>query len=309
MAAAKPSRLLRWYPPAWRERYGEEFLLYMQDSFGPEKAPVPARLSVAAGGLRERARRSGMTGDSAPVHERVRAGMLTVLVSWAAMVAAGASFAKMSEHFDSALTAGAGARHLADLAYTAVQAGAFVAAAVLGVAAALALPSFVRYLRANGWRELRGHALRALGCTLLAGGLTIALSVWAHHLDSYQRNGGSGAYTALFLSWGALMAVTVAMWTVLAAACARRVTLSRLLLATEAAFAVAVAAATVVIFAATVLWWAAMAEHAPSFLSGDPSLPLSGQLVATVALMALSAAVAAGGAVRIGRCLPAWRNR
>ena len=35
MAPARPNRLPRWYPPAWRERYGEELLLYMQHSFGP----------------------------------------------------------------------------------------------------------------------------------------------------------------------------------------------------------------------------------------------------------------------------------
>ncbi len=48
MAPARPNRLPRWYPPAWRERYGEELLLYMQDSFGPGKPPQPARLSGPA---------------------------------------------------------------------------------------------------------------------------------------------------------------------------------------------------------------------------------------------------------------------
>ncbi len=306
MAAVEP--LLRWYPPAWRERYGEELLLYMQDSFGPEKPPLTARLSVAAGGLRERARESGLTGDSAPVHERIRAGMLTVLVSWAAMVMAGASFAKMSEHFDNALPARAGTRHLADLSYEAVRACAGIAAAVVIVAAALALPSFVRYLRRHGWQAVRAHMLRAGGCVLVTAGVVVPMSAWAHHLNNHQRNGGSTAYAALFLLWVALVAATVALCTVLAVAAARKVTFSRLLLAAEAAFALTVAGATVVIFAATVAWWVAMAEHAPSFI-GDPALPLNARLVATVALMALAALAATGGAVRIGRCLPVWRIR
>ena len=66
MAAADLGRLLRWYPPAWRDRYGEEFLVFMHDSFGAGRPPLTARLSIVVGGLRERARRSGLSGDSAP---------------------------------------------------------------------------------------------------------------------------------------------------------------------------------------------------------------------------------------------------
>ena len=157
MAAADLSRLLRWYPPAWRDRYGEEFVVYMQDSFGSERPPLATRLSVVAGGIRERARRSGLTGDSVPPPNRVRAGMLTVLVSWTAMVIAGSSFAKMSEHFDSALPDGAAAHHLPDLAYTVIQTVAGVVALIVIAAAGIALPTFVRYLRSGGWPSIRGQ--------------------------------------------------------------------------------------------------------------------------------------------------------
>ena len=51
-----------------------------------------------------------------------------------------------------------------------------------------------------------------------------------------------------------------------------------------------------------------MAERAPSFISGDPSSPLGARLIVTVALMAMAAAVAAAGAVRIVRSLPAWHK-
>ena len=50
----KPARLLRWYPRAWRERYGEELLALIQDTLDEGRPTWRLRLSVAWGGLRER---------------------------------------------------------------------------------------------------------------------------------------------------------------------------------------------------------------------------------------------------------------
>jgi hypothetical protein len=308
MATGDVGRLLRWYPPAWRDRYGEEFVLYMQDSFGSEEPPLKARLSIVVGGLGERARRSGLTGDSVPPTDRIRAGVLIVLVAWTTMIIAGASFAKMSEHFDSALGNGTAAHHLPDLAYTLIQTVAGVAGLVGVAAAGVALPAFVRYLRSGGWPSMRAHVLRAAGFTLLTAGVTAPLFIWAHHLTAHQRNGGSTAYSALFLAWAALIVITLVLWTVLGVAAARKVTLSRSVLAVEAGTAVAVALAVVAILGLTCLWWAVTAEGAPTFISGDSGSPLSARLVATVALMALAAAAATAGAMRITRSLPEWRH-
>jgi hypothetical protein len=304
--AADLGRLLRWYPRAWRDRYGDEFLVFMQDSFGPDKPPLTARLSIVAGGLRERARRSGLSGDSVPPADRIRAGVLTVLASWTAMVVAGASFAKMSEHFDDALPGGARAHHLPDLAYSFIQAAAGVTGLIVIAAAGVALPSFLRYLRSGGWRPIRAHALRAAACTLVTGGTTAPLLAWAHHLSAHQRNGGSAGYAILFLVWAALVVATLVSWTVLAVVAARSVTFSRSVLAAEASMAAAVALGVVGLLAATGLWWALIAQRAPTFLNGDPAAPLNARLVATVAVMALAAAAATAGAVRIGRSLPDW---
>jgi hypothetical protein len=68
------SRLLRWYPSTWRDRYEGEIVVFMKDAYGDRPPPRRERLSLAVGGLRERARQSGLTGDSAPVADRVRAG-------------------------------------------------------------------------------------------------------------------------------------------------------------------------------------------------------------------------------------------
>ena len=299
MAPDNLGRLMRWYPPAWRDRYGEEFVAFMQDSYGSERPPIKARVSIRAGGVRERARRSGLTGDSVPSPERVRAGVLMVVVSWTVMVVAGSTLAKMSEHFDTALPDGPGAHHLPDLSYTVIQTVAEVAGLIVLAGAALALPTLLRFLRSGGWPSIRAHALRAAGCTATSVAATVPVVVWAHHLTSHQRNGGSTTYTTIALICVALAVLTLAAWTVLAVAAARKVYVPRSVLIAEAGMAVAVAFAIMGVLIASTVWWTSVAQRAPAFVSSDP------RLVATATLMVFAAVLAAAGAIRIVRCLPA----
>jgi hypothetical protein len=55
----KPASLLRWYPRAWRERYGEELLALIQDTLDEGRPTWRLRLGVAWGGLSERAHQAG----------------------------------------------------------------------------------------------------------------------------------------------------------------------------------------------------------------------------------------------------------
>ncbi len=203
---------LRWYPPSWRARYGDELVALLDEEYGGT-VPVKVRLSLVTGGLRQRARQSGLVGDTAPATDGVRAGALVVLAAWAAFVIAGASFAKFSEHFDEALPHRSGAHRVPDLAFTLLQTVAGVASLLVVAGAFLALPAFVRFLRAGGWASVRRHFMRALVCTALVGVVTLPLLLWAHHLTPHQRNGGLHWYGALFLLWAALIVVTLALWT------------------------------------------------------------------------------------------------
>jgi hypothetical protein len=54
----KPASLLRWYPRAWRDRYGEELLALIQDTLEEGHPAWQLRLGVAWGGLRERGRQA-----------------------------------------------------------------------------------------------------------------------------------------------------------------------------------------------------------------------------------------------------------
>ena len=54
----KPASLLRWYPRAWRERYGGELAALIQDNLDEGRPAWRLRLSVIGGGLRERFRQA-----------------------------------------------------------------------------------------------------------------------------------------------------------------------------------------------------------------------------------------------------------
>jgi hypothetical protein len=54
----KPAHLLRWYPRAWRERYGEELLALIQDNLQEGRPAWRLQLSAIWGGLAERGRQA-----------------------------------------------------------------------------------------------------------------------------------------------------------------------------------------------------------------------------------------------------------
>jgi hypothetical protein len=49
-------RVLRWYPAAWRRRYGEELIAMLDDTHGNGKLPWRARMSLLRYGLMQRIR-------------------------------------------------------------------------------------------------------------------------------------------------------------------------------------------------------------------------------------------------------------
>jgi hypothetical protein len=292
---------LRWYPEPWRVRYGDELTALLDDAYG-SRTPVRIRLSLLSGGLRQRARHVGLSGDTVAATDGIRVGALLVLVAWTAFVIAGASFAKFSEHFDESLPHRISAHRVPDLAFSTLQAVAGVASLLVVVGAILALPSFVRFLRAGGWASVRGHFSRALTSTVATVAVTVPLVVWARHLPADQSSGGIHWVGVVFLVWTALVVITVGLWTVLAVAAGRRVEFSTRLLTMEALLSGAVAVAMVIMVVATAVWWGAMASDAPTFLNGSPAGAPGSRLdlwfIGTVALMAVAMGIAVIGMVR-----------
>ncbi len=312
MGPADGERLLRWYPTAWRLRYGDELLAMVEDTIGTDPPARRLRWSLAVSGLRERVRRSWLVGPDAGTEERIRGGATLVLWGWALLLPAGLSFAKLVEHWDAATPPSD--RLVPSLAVGAAQLLAVVGAAAILGAAAIATPALLRSLRRGAWPRLRRSAALAGALTAASIALTVGAAIWAHHLTPAQRNGGDHAYGAMAYGWAALTILTVVAWAVLAVKAERQLPPSQLILRAEAIGAVTVTVATTVVTAAMVTWWASMASaapwflqgwvlppgHAPAGLVGGPSL-WNWRLVLTALAMIVATALALTGTMRIAR--------
>lgn len=53
---ARDPQVLRWYPSAWRHRYGQELVALLEDTYGDQSLPPRCRLSLMHSGTRERVR-------------------------------------------------------------------------------------------------------------------------------------------------------------------------------------------------------------------------------------------------------------
>ena len=53
-SADRFERLIRWYPPTWRARYGAEFVALLEDTHGMSDVPWRERLAIAKSGSVER---------------------------------------------------------------------------------------------------------------------------------------------------------------------------------------------------------------------------------------------------------------
>ena len=275
--------LLRWYPPAWRARYGPELVALMEDDLDGRHPTVRYRASLVVSGLRQRARSAGVAGDGATPELRVRAGALVVLASWTALVLGGAAFAKLSEHYsDATLAAGHG---VSVAAYDAVVVLAVAGLGLVVAGVAVAAPAAWRFLRAGGWTAVRRPVMVATVVSVGALVATVGLGLWAHHLSVHARNGGNAAYSGAFLVWAVLVAGALISWTAAGIALARRLDLGPASLRIEAELAMAVAVVVAVTAAAIGVWWVAMARGASWFLAGTP--PGSHPSAVTVPLVIL----------------------
>jgi hypothetical protein len=79
--SARVDRLLRWYPPDWRERYGEEFEAVLSSSLSDGHGSLRMSCNVAREGVVARLARFGFVGDSASPLERARGSVMTIFLS------------------------------------------------------------------------------------------------------------------------------------------------------------------------------------------------------------------------------------
>ncbi len=294
-------QLLRWYPAAWRQRYGEELVALIEESYPGARIPWRCRLALLRSGLSERLRAGGLLGPASAAG--ARNGSLLVLWAWAVFMVAGAGFANLADGwYRSVPVAG---RTLPAAGYALVAGAALAGGAVVAVAACVCAPAVMAFGRRGGWPQMRRLVWPAATVTVVTAAAVTAMAAWAGTLDTADRNGALWTYSAYASLVALLITATIASWTATAAAAARRVGLGAVVLRRCAGLAVALTGVMAVLAAGTGLWWAAIESRAPSFLGngGNPAArPVPPELVVIGALMIAGLALAVAGSGRAAAC-------
>jgi len=243
----KAARLLRWYPRAWRERYGEELLALIQDTLDEGRPTWRLRLGVVRGGLRERAHQARQAVGAAIKRP-------SGLDLWAKMLAAGTIVAILPQNLSESPPPARGWQAVA--AFDALLAAVALTGAVVVASGLAALPALVRFLRAGGWPKIRRRVVWAAGATVVAGGALAGLVLAAGSRSPAQVN-VSYAYLAGFLTTGLAITAAIGLWAIAAAAMARHLTLDPRLRAVQLVLVAVTPAAVTVVLATLNLWWSA----------------------------------------------------
>jgi hypothetical protein len=278
----KPARLLRWYPRAWRERYGGELAALIQDDLDEGRPAWRLRLSVIGGGLRERgrqARHAAAASVKSPAwHNR-----------WGTILMAGLVCGLIPGDL-AAPPAAAGAWQT--VALDALLAAVAVTGAIVLADGLAALPALVRFLRAGGWPKIRRRIAWAAGATVAAGGGLAGLVLVSGSYPPAQLN-ASWAYWAGVLVTGLAMAVAIGLWASAATATARHLTLTPRVRAAQLVLGAVIPAAVTAMVVTLALWWSATQDSVTL-------LVLAG---ANLAAASVGAPVTIRRAVRRGRRL------
>ena len=194
-AAAPPlaRAVLALYPPAWRARYGDEALAYLEES-GAGSGELASLLWRAA---------PAWAWPPAHLHDppaRMRASLATILMAWSALAVLGGAFDQLTQQQG---IAPAG-HPVIGWSYAIFGVALALSALVLGAGC---LPLWLLMLR----RARRDHSPRATACLLtpvaapVAGLLALALILG---VVGYRNGVLLGAYLAMVAAAGATAAVS-----------------------------------------------------------------------------------------------------
>jgi hypothetical protein len=254
----KPVNLLRWYPRAWRERYGEELLTLIQDTLDEGRPTWRLRLGVIWGGLRERAHQAGHGVRTAV---KPPAGP----ARWGTALVAGLIFAGLPENLAQSPPQARGWQ--ATAALDAVLAAVGLTGAVVLASGLAALPALVRFLRAGGWPKIRRRAGWAAGATVVAGGGLAGLVLVTGSHSAAQLN-ASWAYLAGVFATGLAVTVAIGLWATTVAATARHLRLAPRVRVAQLMLGDVTPAAVTVVLVTLACWWAV--TQTTVWLGGPP---------------------------------------
>lgn len=296
-------RLLLWYPAAWRERYGTEFLGLLEDTH--EAGPIPRReqLSIALSGCRERLYDAGLADSHTDPSSQIRVGATRVVCAWSAVVLAVGSFAKFSEHWSQATPFPA--RFAPTVAFAVLQWAMVVSAMLVAIGAVAALPGVIAMLADGGWLRFRRTLMRNALVLSFVFILSVAFIITAHVIGPMRRNSGT---------WPVSLAVAFWSFSLVVAAVITMVTITRLIrqshftpsvIRVEAIVSLGITATIAVVTASTIIWWAVLGRVAPNILThglfATRTSELSPYLASIALVMSVALALALASAYRVVR--------
>jgi len=258
----KPANLLRWYPRAWRERYGQELLALIQDTLDEGRPTWRLRLGVIGGGLRER------------VHQAVRAGKVAakrVPTTSLMVVVAGTTLATLPENLKATLPPGRAWQKTA--AFDALIGVIAFTAFVVLAGGLVAAPAFVAFLRGGGWSKIRRRVAWAAGATLPAGGGLAGLVLGQRAMSSAQLN-YSWTYAGGVVATTVAIAAALGLWAAAAAAAAKQLKLANRARAAQPLLASVTMTAALAIVSANMFLLAAIESSVPWLVAGAANLAL-----------------------------------
>jgi hypothetical protein len=289
--------LLRLYPAAWRERYGDEFAALLEET----PLSLHSVCDVLLGALD--ARRLGF-GRISDMLDRLRRAEITIFCAYIAFVVSGLGFAKMTEYDD---FADATRAHPAiGVAFNVLVAGAWIAfAAMLVGGLPLALVAARSALVARRWRILALLATPAFAFAAFVGYTLVLGQVVAPAL--HAGSGPTPTNVVLFLSLAAvfILAAIASTAGVIRAIAASDIP-ERLYTFARLPAAVAVLAMTIVT-GALLAWGLGLQTGVPELFNGGDGIlatNTAANWLANLAVMGLATAVAVWAAVRAFRQRP-----
>jgi hypothetical protein len=262
----RPARLLCWYPRAWRERYGEELLVLIQDTLDEGRPTWRLRLGVIWGGLRERVHQAGRAVRAA---DKWRTGVNR----WSLFVT-GVVLASVPEAVRGSPSQ---VRGWQAAAADGVLAAVALTGAVVLASGLTALPALIRFLRAGGWPKVRRRILKAAGATVVAGGVLAGVSAVSGSRSLAQLN---TSWVFVFGNAAAALAiaVTIGLWAGAAVATARHLTLAPGVRAAQLILGTVTTIMLTVMFASLILWWSAAQSSVLLLVIGLVNLALGSVL-------------------------------
>jgi hypothetical protein len=304
----RAGRLLRWYPKAWRSRYGEEFTELLISDISERPGSWARTADIARGGIVARLAGAGLCGCGSDPSGQVRASLVSLACCVTIFLGFGAALW-------SQLTIGwqwSEPDTGATIAATVVMSVAMLAFGILALAAALpvawSVMSRIRRRRpagligplmlfgagtvimvagarhfGNGWPGTGGHPWAAQG--LVPGG--VAAFSWASTLSvsSYWAHPAALAgFPWTEIAWMALSPLAVAGAVGGAAVLIRRTDLSPGVLRLEARLGSA-ACATMAVFLAGCCVWIAGRGHGPEQLFHAGAIDVAGAVTMAIALV------------------------